>query len=263
MTWRLDIEYDGTPFKGWARQEDERTVQGEIEAAIGIALGTDQVTLTVAGRTDAGVHATGQVASFEFPDPLPDDILRSLNGLTPPEIAITAVTRAPDGFDARRDAVARSYRYLVSTGGPESPFTRGRAWRVFRRLDRELLDRSAALVVGEHDFTAFTPPDTYHRRFTRKIESAEWVAPTPGDARPDLPSGPGAQLLEFRVTGDSFMRNMVRILVGTMVEVASGRRELEEFAGLLEGMPRVEAGVTAPAHGLYLTGVRYREPAGS
>ena len=257
MTYRLDIAYDGGPFRGWARQEDQRTVQGEIERALGVVLGPDRVELTVAGRTDAGVHALGQVASFEFDGELPGDIVRSLNGLTPPEIAILALEPAPDGFDARHDAIARTYCYLVDAVRPPSPFTRGRAWQVTRALDRGLLDEAAACLVGEHDFTAFTPTDTYHRRFERVVESALW-RDRQAFAPPGRSDGSITGIFEFWITADSFMRNMVRILVGTMIEVADGTRSIDDFRRLLDGADRTEAGQTAPSEGLYLVGVGYR-----
>ena len=260
MDFRLRIAYDGTPFRGWARQEDQRTVQGEIEHALEVALGTGPIELTVAGRTDAGVHAVGQVASLAYDGEMPPDIVRSLNGLTPPEIAIFAVDPMPDGFDARRDATARTYCYRVDPGRPPSPFTRGRAWQVTRRLDRGLLDEAAALLVGEHDFTAFTPTDTYHRRFERVVEAAEWreeEALTAGFPGTVTESRPEPGMIQFWITADSFMRNMVRILVGTMIEVADGSRGIDDFGQLLTGASRDRAGVTAPPHGLYLVGVGY------
>lgn len=248
MNWRLDIEYDGSAFRGWARQEGGvETVQAHLERALEVALRRAPVSLTVAGRTDAGVHALGQVASFEFDGEMPPMIVRSLNGLTPREIAVRAVAPAT-GFDARKDAVSRTYCYRVLSRRPDSPFAARRAWWVSRPLDRELLDRTAEAVVGRHDFTAFTPTDTYHKRFHRVIHSAEWRSE--GGLL-------GGDTLQFWITGDSFMRNMVRILVGTMLEVADGSRSLANFKRLLDGAERPDAGVTAPPEGLYLVRVDY------
>jgi tRNA pseudouridine38-40 synthase len=242
-SFRLDIEYDGSAFSGWARQLGKRTVQAELEVALETVL-REPVALSVAGRTDAGVHARGQVASFGAAVEVPADIKRRLNGLTPCDIAVTAVGPAPAGFDARADATSRSYRYRLFTRRPSSPFERGRALWWPHRIDREGIDACAAALLGRHDFTAFTPTQTDHVYFTREILAATWVT-EPGD------------ILSFRVSADAFMRNMVRILVGTMLEVASSRRTVESFVALLDGASRPEAGETAPAEGLYLESVSY------
>jgi tRNA pseudouridine38-40 synthase len=241
--FRLDIEYDGARFSGWARQPGARTVQADLETALETIL-REPVALTVAGRTDAGVHACGQVASFVTDAEVPGDLLRRLNGITANDLAVTAATPAPAGFDARNDAISRSYCYRLFTRRPSGPFEQGRALWWPHRVDREGLDACAAALPGRHDFTAFTPSQTDHVYFKREILTAAWED-HPGD------------VLAFRVTADAFMRNMVRILVGTMLEVASSRRTVASFTQLLDGASRPEAGETAPPHGLYLESVSY------
>jgi tRNA pseudouridine38-40 synthase len=255
-TTRLEIEYDGSGFRGWAAQRGQRTVQGELEAALATIL-RRQVSLTVAGRTDAGVHAWGQVASFEDESEPPPDLSRRLNGVLPDDVVVKAATAAPEGFDARRDARSRTYCYRVQTGAFADPFEQGRSLWFPRPIDREKLNACAAELLGSHDFTAFTPTETDHVHFERKIFRAEWMGeganpPMPGREAEDM-----GGVISFWIEADAFMYNMVRALVGTMLEVASGRRAGEDFKALLDGAPRERAGETVPAHGLYLASVRY------
>jgi tRNA pseudouridine38-40 synthase len=241
-TVRLDIEYDGASFKGWAAQPGLRTVQGELEAALATVL-RESAQLTVAGRTDTGVHALGQVASFVTEAEVREDLARRLNGVGPDDIAVTTATVAEDGFDARHSAKSRSYRYRALARSAPSPFEQGRALWWPHRVDLEALEACAAALPGTHDFTAFTPTQTDHVRFDRDILAASWTL--------------DEDILSFQITADAFMRNMVRILVGTMLEVSSGRRTADSFKQLLEGATRSEAGDTAPPHGLYLESVSY------
>lgn len=214
-------------------------MQEVLENGLEQVLGRE-VALTAAGRTDAGVHALGQVASHAgVPAPA-----WSLNGVLPADVRVLASAPAPAGFDARRDARSRTYRYRILTRQVASPLERGRALHWRHALDRAALAECAAATVGTHDFTAFTPTQTGHVHFRRNVLRAEWIEAE-------------EHVLELWVEADAFMRRMVRILVGTMLAVGGGRMELERFRELLLGAPRTEAGDTAAACGLYLEHVSY------
>jgi tRNA pseudouridine38-40 synthase len=241
---KLKLQYDGAEFAGWASQPGLRTVQVELEQALRTVLGEHghnggPLTVTVAGRTDRGVHAWGQVVSYchEAVDPM------RLNSLLPEDMVVLSCEPAGEAFDARHDAISRTYCYRVLARRTRDVFERGRALWWPRALDRSLLERCAELLLGEHDFTAFTPTETEHTRFERNVLSAEWRA--------------SGDVLELWIEADSFLRHMNRALVGTMLEVAVGRRDIERFAMLLDGRPRSQAGPTAPAHGLALASVAY------
>ena len=237
------LEYDGSGFAGWARQPGLRTVEEEVERALAVILGEpDPVPVTVAGRTDAGVHALGQVCSYHHEAVNPG----ALNGVLPSDVAALDCQPAEEGFDARRDATSRAYGYRVLARRERSVFLAGRALWWPHAVDVSLLDACAAELAGRHDFTAFTKTESEHMRFDREVYTAGWR------------NAPGlSDVLEFRIEADAFMRHMNRVLVGTMLEVAGGRRSVAGFASLLAGRARSEAGPTADGCGLYLLGVGY------
>jgi tRNA pseudouridine38-40 synthase len=236
MRIRLTIEYDGTPFRGWAEQPGQPTVEAAVRAALEETFASVR-TLAVAGRTDAGVHALGNVVTADVEGgPPPERAAAALNTRLPDAISVVAAEAAAPDFHARHSALARSYRYRIFTRASPSPFERRRSLAITRPLDIDRLAAAAAQLPGEHDFRAFTRTQSQHHAFVRVVESAEWIRR--GDH------------LEFEITANSYLRHMVRTLVGTMLDEI-------DLAPLLDGGRRADAGRTAPPWGLYLVAVRY------
>jgi tRNA pseudouridine38-40 synthase len=240
---KLTLEYDGKDFVGWQVQAAGRSVQAELEKAIERLCG-DPVRVTGAGRTDAGVHARGQVASLRAPRSLP---LRAwtagLNALLPEDVACVRAEAVPEGFDARRWARGKRYVYSIAESPVRAPLLRGRAWEVRRPLDVEAMRKAASALLGTHDFSALRAADCPARTTVREIRKL--------DIRRD-----GGRI-DLLVEASALLKHMVRNIVGTLVEVGHGRRDPESLAALLEGRDRTRAGPTAPAHGLMLDEVFY------
>lgn len=243
--YRAVLSYDGGPFRGFAAQPDVETVEGRLVSALSTITGED-VKLAVAGRTDAGVHALGQVVSFPTQAPLedPDDIVRRLNSICGPEIAVVSIAEVPGSFDARFSAVSRSYEYALLNRPQQDPFSRHTTWHRSERLDVAAMRKAAEFLVGEHDFSSFGRV-IEDKSPVRTIESFEIVEE--GD------------LVLFRLTANSFMQQMVRSLVGTLVKVGEGAISPDDMPSILEAKDRSAAGPVAPPHGLFLVSVSYPE----
>ena len=240
------VEYEGTGFAGWAAQPGRRTVEGVLSEALSTIL-RQPVKMSVAGRTDAGVHASGQVVSLRADTDLrPALISYKTTAVLPKDVALRRCVAVPDDFDARRDAMSRTYEYRLVNDEIRSPLKRHHAGFAPQKVDLDLLSAAGELVEGTHDFRAFTPQKSYHIRFQRIITGSRWI-------RQD-------DLLRYRITADSFLYGMVRALVGTMLEVAAGKRDLTEFDRLLSGGKRSEAGPAVTSRGLTLVGVGYDYP---
>ncbi|MFI5730482.1 tRNA pseudouridine(38-40) synthase TruA [Kribbella sp. NPDC051587] len=246
MRWRIDLRYDGTAFHGWARQDGLRTVQGSLEDALQTVLRLpERLAVTCAGRTDTGVHARGQVTHFDLEAAVePHRLLRALNGVLPADVVVTSVTAAPEGFDARFSALARRYVYrLCDEAAAWDPLTRGHVLRVPRPLDVERMNAAAAQLLGEHDFAAFCKKRE-GASTVRALLDFSWQRTAPG-------------LLEGTVIADAFCHSMVRALVGSMIPVGDGRREVDWPGAVLSAKVRDSAVAVVPAHGLTLEEVRY------
>lgn len=238
---KLILEYDGTNFLGWQIQPNGRTVQREIEQSLK-QLFQEDIRVHSAGRTDAGVHALGQVVNFRVEKQIPlFSIQRALNSLLPEEIRVLAVEETTTDFDARYSAVKRHYRYLISL--VPTAINRLYCWYVAQPLDLNLMNECAQLIIGEHDFKSFCQAGAKVKNYQCKVEKAGWYAE-------------GKRLI-FDIVANRFLHNMVRILVGTMVEVGTTRLTVAEFAKILANRDRTQAGPTAPARGLFLVQVFY------
>lgn len=243
MRLRATVEYDGTDFHGWQVQRTGATVQGTLEKALATVLG-HPVRIDASGRTDAGVHARGQVVAFEATHPVDRrKVLKSWNALVGPSIAILELEEVGAEFDPRRDASRRAYEYRIRNAPFESPFSRRFSWHVHEPLDVEAMDRAARRLVGEHDFAAFQAADCDADHAVREVFESRVERS-------------GTEVV-YRVEATAFLRHMVRTIVGTLIEVGRGERTVEGFRDLLGSRDRTRAGATAPARGLTLMRVDY------
>jgi tRNA pseudouridine38-40 synthase len=259
QTWRLTLAYDGTEFQGWQVQPGQPTIQGELQAALGRVAGETPLPQG-SGRTDAGVHAVAQVASFQLFAPIPpENLLRALNRTLPPSIRVSEARTAPSSFHARHSAIAKTYEYRIHRGFDCSPFLARYVYSFPQLLDLALLQAAARLLEGEHDFQSFaaSDPDLAHRSPERETPQSQNQERTIySSAWHEQPSESG-NLLVYRIRGNGFLHHMVRNLVGTMLDVGRGFFPLEEIPRILAARSRSAAGPTAPARGLFLVSVEY------
>ena len=267
-TWKLTLSYDGTDFRGWQVQPSEPTIQGELQAALGRVTGETPLPQG-SGRTDAGVHALAQVASFTLQAPIPpENLLRALNRTLPPSIRVLETRTVRSTFHARHSAVAKTYEYRILQGENCPPFLARYLYACPWPMDVEALQRSARLFEGEHDFLSFaaTDPDLTSRSFAPDTNPDQKVKVPPAQAIRTLFSSSwerrqteAGEILVYRVRGDGFLHHMVRNLVGTMLEVGRGLLRAEDLSEILAARSRSAAGPTAPARGLFLCSVEYDE----
>jgi tRNA pseudouridine38-40 synthase len=241
---KLTLEYDGTGYVGWQLQPNGPSIQAEVERALA-TLHKAPRRVTAAGRTDAGVHARGQVVSFPEERPLPlSAYVKGMNALLPEDVAVRAASLEPDGFDARRSARGKRYRYAIENGDTRAPLTRLQAWQLFGPLDVGAMRDAARHLVGRHDFAAFQAADCEAHHAVREVRRLEV-------------SGPPGGRVEVVVEATAFVKHMVRNFVGTLVEVGRGRRAPGSLPAVLASLDRRQAGPTAPPQGLCLEEVFY------
>lgn len=263
-TLKLTLSYDGSNYSGWQRQINGPSVQAAVEDELSAIVGAP-VTIMAAGRTDAGVHAAGQVASVTLAHAIAcDDLVRALNARLPEDVRVRHAEEMVAGFDARTHATSKTYRYAVWNGGAPNPFVRHVVWHVPQRLDVDAMSRGAALLVGEHDFAAFQAAGGDVRTSVRTLLRSELrevnihddqpmaVPPVPGES-----ARVGGRLLRYEATGTGFLRHMVRAIVGTLAEIGRGRLGVDDMRAVLESRDRARAGQTAPPQGLVLWEVKY------
>ena len=267
---KLTIAYDGTNYAGWQVQPDKPTVQGAIEAAWN-EITQEHVRITAAGRTDAGVHALGQVAAITTESRLSDeDLLRALNAVLPDDVAVLAIQQAPEGFHATRDAIGKRYRYVIHNGRVPSVFERHYAWHYPQPMDAAAMHAGGQALVGRHDFSSFETagserPDsirtiwevTVARHVAEPLASTELAEVRDSGLVVSERLPHAADRITIEVSGDGFLYNMVRTIVGTLVEVGKGGRDVNWPAQVLAARDRRQAGQTAPPHGLFLVHVDY------
>ena len=241
---KLLIEYDGTNFQGWQVQPKGPTIQGIIEEKLGLLTG-ESIRLIGSGRTDAGVHALGQVAHFKTQSQMDaHSMQRALNSLLPSDIVIQKIEEVEEGFHARRHSKSKVYEYRILNRSLRSPFHHGYAWHIPQRLDLKEMKEGTQYLIGEHDFSSFRSVGTPTRTAVRKMIRAEWKRGRNG-------------FIRFEIEANGFLKQMVRAIVGTLIEVGRGKISVEEFRRILDAKDRKKAGPTAPAHGLFLKEVKY------